>query len=399
MQAELQMRDRMLEAEYRQRDLDQALTEYRQLQEDQLLLEHQLAQIREHINLLKMVIKDRGMVRVRQVGTALKPKIRSFPRHIINIPVGSMFGLLVGVGLAFLFELVDTSVKTSQDIVRHVHIPLLGTIPDLDDEELDIVQMELAAHSATRSMIAEAFRTIRTNLQLSAPAERQKCVLITSARPEEGKTSVATNLAISIGQTGRKVLLVDANFRRPALNQLFPNTPREGLSNILIGQGHFENLVTITDLPNVDVITSGPTPPNPTELLVGKYLKDMLAQAADKYDQVIIDGPPVLLVTDVLAMAGSVDGIILVCRAKTSSRGAIMRAREQLGRVNAHIFGAILNAARVSRGGYFREQIRTYYEYQTDEALAAEESPKLPIDHDRDEGDYSVITDEQEDED
>ncbi|UCD30355.1 MAG: hypothetical protein JSV03_07770, partial [Planctomycetota bacterium] len=181
MQAELQLRERMLEAEDKQRDLDQALIRYRQLEEDQLLLEHQLTQIREHMNLLKMIIKDRGMVRVRQIGQALPPKLRSFPNHLLNIPAGSILGLLLGIGLAFLLEFIDTSVKTSQDIVRHVHIPLLGTVPDLDDEELAIKQMELAAHTAPHSMIAEAFRAIRANLQLSAPAEKQKTVLITSA--------------------------------------------------------------------------------------------------------------------------------------------------------------------------------------------------------------------------
>jgi len=378
MQAELQLRDRMLEEESKQRDLDQALMFYRQLEEDQMLKEHQLTQIREYINLLDMILKDRGRVRVELVSQALTPKERSFPKHEINIPIGSFLGLLLGVGLSFLIELVDTSVKTSQDIVRHVHIPLLGTVPDLDDEELDIEQMELAAHSAPRSLIAEAFRAIRTNMQLSAPAERQRLVLVTSARPEEGKTSVAVNLAISMGQSGRRVLLIDANFRRPTLQQLFPNTPREGLSNLLIGQASFDELVTTTDMPNVDVLTSGPLPPNPTELLVGSYIQDLFTQVAGKYDQVIIDGPPILLVTDVLAMAGSVDGMILVCRAKTSSRGAILRAREQLERVNARIFGAVLNAARISRGGYFREQIRTYYDYQPEEALVSKTTPELP---------------------
>ncbi|UCD27459.1 MAG: polysaccharide biosynthesis tyrosine autokinase, partial [Planctomycetota bacterium] len=379
MQAELQLRERMLEAEAMQRDLDQALTVYRQLEEDQLLLEHQLTQIREHINLLKKIIKDRDMVRVRQIGQAQLPKLRSFPNHLLNIPAGSILGLLLGIGLAFLLEFIDTSVKTSQDIVRHVHIPLLGTVPDLDDEELDIKQMELAAHTAPHSMIAEAFRTIRANLQLSAPAEKQKTVLITSARPEEGKTSIAMNLAISIGQSGRRVLLLDTNFRRPILHQMFPNAPREGLSNLLIGQGRIEDLTAPSDLPNIDVMTSGPVPPNPTELLAGQYLKDILNQLGQNYDQIIIDGPPVLLVTDVLVMASNVDGMILVCRAKTSSRGAIMRAREQLERVNAHVFGAVLNAARVSRGGYFREQIRTYYDYQPEEALAPTTiAPSLP---------------------
>lgn len=296
------------------------------------------------------------------------------------MPAGFMLGLLMGVGLAMLLEVVDTSVKTSRDIVRHVHVPILGTVPDLDDEEVDIDQVELASHTAPRSMVAEGFRTIRTNLLLSAPAERQRSVLVTSAKPEEGKTAVAANLAISIAQSGRRVLLVDANFHRPTLHQFFPKARREGLSNVLIGQSPVEKLASATDLPNLDVLTSGPIPPNPTELLAGSYLRDMINQATTRYDQIIFDGPPVLLVSDVLVMTGSVDGVILVCRAKTSSRGTVMRAHEQLERVNGHVFGAVLNAAQVRRGGYFREQMRTYYDYQPEEALAAEVSPALPRD-------------------
>jgi len=390
MQAELQLREEMLDAESKQRDLDQMLTTYRQLEEDQFLKEHQLAQIREFINQLNMIIKDRGMVRVRQIGKALPPEERSFPRHELNIPGGSFLGLLLGIGLAFLLELVDTSVRTSQDIIHHVHVPLLGTVPDLDDEELDIEQIELASHTTPRSMIAESFRTIRTNLLLSSPAEQQRSVLITSARPEEGKTSVAVNMAISIAQSGRRVLIVDANFHRPMLHEIFPNSAREGLSNILIGQAKLSDLTRPTELPNVDVLTSGPIPPNPTELLAGQYLQNMLNEAKDKYDQIIIDGPPVLLVTDTLVMADVVDGVVLVCRAKASSRGAILRAREQLERVNSRIFGAILNAARVSRGGYFREQIRSYYDYQPEEALAAEVTPILPKQENGPENDKQV---------
>lgn len=380
VQAELELRERMLLAEAKQRDLDRGLAHYRNLEEEQLLLEDQLTRLRDYIGQLQLVIKDRGMVRVRRIGQAYPPRKRHFPRWELNLPGGSFLGLLLGTGLAFLLELASTSIKTSRDIVRHVHVPILGTVPDLDDEEVPIDKMELAAHTAPRSMVAEAFRAIRTNLLLSSPAERQRSVLITSSKPEEGKTSVAANLAISIAQSGRRVLLVDANFHRPTLHQLFPQARPEGLSNVLIGQDKVDRLVTSTDLPNLDVLTSGPTPPNPAELLVSPYWREMITDATQRYDQIIFDGPPVLLVSDVLVMAGGVDGVILVCRARGCSRGTVLRAREQLERVNGHLFGAVLNAAQVTRGGYFREQMRSYYDYQPEEALAAEPAPALPRD-------------------
>src|SRR5690606_7315654 len=144
---------------------------------------------------------------------------------------GFMLGLLLGVGLAMLLEFMDTSLKTGRDVVRHVHVPILGTVPDLDDEEVPIESIELAAHVAPRSMVAEAFRTIRTNLLLTCPADRQRTILVTSPRPEDGRTSVATNLAISLAQSGRRVLLVDANFHRPRLHTIFRRNGVNGLSN------------------------------------------------------------------------------------------------------------------------------------------------------------------------
>ena len=384
-QAELQLSERKLESEEKQRDIDRGMAAFQQLEEKQLLLEDRLARINDYISQLQMIRGAQGTVQVRQIGFARPPEERHQPRWEYNIPVGFLLGLLLGVGLAMLLELTDTSVRTSRDIIRHVHVPILGTVPDLDDEELPIEEVELACHTAPRSIIAEAFRGIRTNLLLSSPAERQRCIMVTSPKPEEGKTSVATNLAISLAQSGRRVLLVDANFHRPTLQRLFPKTRDQGLSNVLIGQGRVADLASRTELPNLDVLTSGPIPPNPTELLSSSYLREMINQATEHYDQIILDAPPVLLVSDVLVVTGSVDGVILVCRAKMSSRGTVQRAREQLERVNGHIFGAVLNAAQVTRGGYFREQIRTYYDYQPEEALTATPSPVLPKDDNGDE--------------
>lgn len=381
-QAELQLRERMLEAEARQRDLDRGLARFHTLEDEQYMLEEQYNRVSNYMDSLRMVVNQRGMVRVRRAGQAQPPREMHQPKWQYNMPAGAFLGLLLGVGLAVLLELVDTSVKTSRDVVRHVHVPILGTIPDVDDEEVDIDSVELACKLAPRSMVAEAFRSVRTNLLLSAPAERERSVVITSSRPEEGKTAVATNLAISLAQSGRKVLLVDANFHRPQLHQLFPDARREGLSNVLVGQAKVLDVASRTDLPNLDVLTSGPTPPNPTELLAGSYLRQMIAEATERYDQIIFDAPPVLLVSDVLAMMGSVDGCILVCRAKGTSRGTVLRAREQIERVDGHIFGAVLNAAQVRRGGYFREQIRTYYDYQSEEALTSVSTHALPSQED-----------------
>lgn len=378
LKTHLSLKERVTAFEAAQRDLDQKLARVSSLEDRQEMLKAQYERVADFVQQLGLLNSSQETIRVRQVGEATEPLRRSFPRWELNMPVGSFLGLLVGVGLALLLDIASTSLRTPRDIVRHVHVPILGTVPDLDDEEVDIERMELASHTAPRSMIAEAFRAIRTNLLLSSPAERQRTILVTSSKPEEGKTSVAVNLAIAIGQSGRRVLLVDANFHRPALRGIFPKAPQEGLSNILIGRGRLEDLAAPTELPNLDVLACGPIPPNPTELLGSRYLTELLSQAAGRYDQVILDGPPVLLVSDALVLASAVDGVIMVCRAKSASRGVVQRAREQLERVNARIFGAVLNAAQVARGGYFREQMRSYYDYQPEQALVANTTRALP---------------------
>lgn len=378
LQSWLALSDRVAEFKNEQRDLDGKIVRVKNMEEEQEMLNKQYEGLSGYVQQLGLLASSQETIRVRQVGEAVAPPKRSFPRWELFMPAGSILGLLMGLGLALLLEVASTSIRTPRDLMRYVHIPILGTVPDLDDEEVNIEQIELASHTAPRSMIAEAFRGIRTNLLLSSPAERQRTVLITSSRAEEGKTAVAINLAIAIGQSGRRVLLVDANFHRPALHMLFPKARREGLSNILIGRGRLEELVSPTELPNLDVLTCGPIPPNPAELLSSRYMAELISQATGRYDQVLFDGPPALLVSDATVLASAVDGVILVCRARNTSRGVLQRAREQLERVNARLFGAVLNAAQVARGGYFREQMRSYYDYQPEEALAGGTAKALP---------------------
>jgi capsular exopolysaccharide synthesis family protein len=238
-------------------------------------------------------------------------------------------------------------------------------------------------------MFVENFRNIRVGLQLSAPAERQRTILVTSAKPEDGKTMCVSNLGLAIAQTGRRVLIVDANFRRPAIHSIYNLDSTPGLSNMLIGEGNLEGTARRTDVPNLDVLASGPTPPNPVELLGSPEMRKVLEDAIRIYDQVIIDAPPVLLATDGLVLSTLVDGVILVVRAKENSRGIANRAVNLLQRVNAHLFGCILNRAQAQRGGYFREQLRTYYDYHELDQLESQSSKrkKLPKKDEEDEDD------------
>lgn len=358
----LAVKERLQEARSEQKDKDAKYNAYLRLQEESEVLKKQLEQLQEQKTLLTMTLRQERTVQISVQSKAITPTRRSSPKYEIWIPAGVLLGLGLSVGFALLLELADKSVRTPRDVQR-ASIPVLATIPATEDDEIEITRVETAALDAPHSITAEAFRNLRANLFFTAPAEQQGVVLVTSPSGQNGKTTVATNLAISIALSGRRVLLVDANFRRPSLIKIFPELREEGLSNVLIGQAHLDDVVTSTSVPGLDVLNAGPLPPNPAELLGSSYLRDMLVDARARYDQVIIDGPPVLLVSDAMVLAGAVDGVLLVCQYRATSRGALQRTQQQLDAINARIFGAVLNRVETRAGGYFRKAYREFYEY------------------------------------
>jgi succinoglycan biosynthesis transport protein ExoP len=295
-----------------------------------------------------------------------------------NLPVylggGLLLSLLGAVGFVFLREVTDKYIRTPIDVARYGRLSVLGCIPALDDEEAEVEEIEKATRQAPHSLVSEAFRQVRANLLFSGPHESQHSVLITSPGAGNGKTATAINLAVTLAQAGERVLLIDCNFRRPGLRRAFPELRPEGLSNILVGQGKAEDLIYQSSVPNLDLLGSGPMPPTPSELLGSRYMQELIALVKSKYERVILDGPPALLVSDALVLSRLVDGVILVAQASENTKGALRRAREQLLRINARVQGAILNGVRARPGGYYREQYREFYEYGADETIP----PELP---------------------
>jgi len=370
-------RENQAKAEAALQDQDRLLFEYTNLEKeiDQKLTYRE--QLVEYIRNLERVKAQRNAVNVSVAQEPTQPLERSSPSWLL-LPIGFLLAVTLSVSLAVAGELLDTSVRTSQDIVRHVPVPLLGIVPDTDDEEAPIRQVETAVRDAPRSMVAEAYRNMRTALLYAAPADRQRCVVITSPRPEDGKTTVACNLALAIAVGGRRVLLIDANLHRPGLHAVFPAVRGKGLSQLLVGDDPLSALVQPSGAAGLDVLGSGPAPPNPAELLGGPRFRVILEEALRSYDQVILDAPPVLLASDALVLAMASDGVILVIRAKRNTRGAARRAALMLQDVGAHVFGAVLNAAQVTRGGYFREQLRAFYDYRSDVDDSAVPSSSRP---------------------
>jgi len=352
-------------AEAALQDQEQLLFNYINLEAEIRQDEEYKADLVTYIKSLSRVVRRQSAVQINVAQPAIDPLERHSP-SILVIPLGLFLALLLSFGTALGVEMLDTSMRTSQDLTRHLDIAVLGAVPHADDEEVAIRRIETAVADAPRSMMAEAFRRIITNLQFSAPAQRQRILLVTSPRPEDGRTTVVCNLAMAAAQRGRRVLLIDANFRRPGLHKIFDTIKKQGLSNILVGGGTLDTCAVRSGVSKLDVLGSGPVPPNPAELLDSEPCRALLQEAAARYDQVIIDSAPVLLAGDALALAAAVDGVVLVIRARENSRGVARRARTLLANVGAHLFGAVLNAAQVTRGGYFREELRTYYDYQVD---------------------------------
>jgi capsular exopolysaccharide synthesis family protein len=370
--------ENLARAEAALEDQDRLLFDYLTLEgEIERKVEYRVT-LDDYVKSLSRVKSQRTAINVSIMQEATVPLERSSP-SVLLLPVGVFVALLLSLALVLGLEALNTRVRTSQDILRHVDVALLGLVPDTDDEEVPIDRVETAMRDTPHSMVAEAFRRIRTNLQFSAPADRQRLVLVTSPRPDDGKTTVACNLAIALAQSGRRVLIVDANFRRPGLHKVFEKVQPGGLSNLLIGDGTLESMTVSSGVPLLNVLGSGPVPPNPAELLGSDSCRAFLQDVAHKYDQVIVDTSPVLLASDGLMLGAAVDGVILVVRANQASRGIIRRACSLLAGVDAHLFGTVLNAAQVTRGGYFREQLRDYYDYQVGvDTTASGKPPSQP---------------------
>jgi succinoglycan biosynthesis transport protein ExoP len=365
------------EAEAKKTNLDLARIEYERRQSIRDERKERLDELKQQIEKQKIILEDPETPKVQRVGLAPPPLTVSSPRWEIYFPGGTMLGLLAGIGLAFLIELLNDLVRTPRDVGKYLHVPLLGIIPDAaEDEQLENIDLCHVVRDAPYSLISESYRRFRTNLKLSAPAESLKTLLVTSGIAGDGKTSVAVNLAATFVAEDKKLLLIDANFWRASLHRVFPNNqntesrgqgdrPSEfGLSTVLLGRCGYQEVIRPSGIEGFDIIDSGLLPSNPTELISGARMKQLLKHQRENYDYVIVDGPPVLLVSDVKALATFVDGNIVVFNAEATRRGAAQRTIRELREVNAKIIGCVLFGVKVMKGGYFEEQFKSYREYQ-----------------------------------
>jgi len=315
------------------------------------------------------------------------PKSPVGPQRMRNIIIALLLSLFGGIGLAFLLDFLDDTVKSVEDVDRYIHLPALALIPTGRDRRLPGIRSDappqppanttaLAMITDARSPIAESYRHLRTSLLLSSAGQPPKTILVTSSQPAEGKTTTAINTAFMLSQTGAEVLMIDCDLRRPRLHAQFELPNAKGLTTWLSGEKEIEGLIQQSEkAPNLKVLTSGPVPPNPAELLGSDEMRKLLAQLSETYAHIIIDSPPAISFTDASILSTMVDGVILVVHGGRSSRAVVRRAKQQLLDVGAHIFGVVLNNVKVeSHDYYYSRYYSHYYESDADGSSGAGET-------------------------
>ncbi|MEW5802924.1 MAG: polysaccharide biosynthesis tyrosine autokinase [bacterium] len=300
---------------------------------------------------------------VRIVDKAHPPKNPVLPNKKKNLIVASILGLLMGLGLAFLQNNLDNTIKTPDDLKRYLDTPFLGPVPHADLSSMkDFETPELITLHKPKSSISEAYKGLRTSIMFSFSDAGSKTLLITSAIPGEGKTITSVNLALTMAQVGAKVVIIDADMRKPRLHQVLKVKNDKGLSSLLVGRCQIEEVIQKGPVQNLMVITSGHRPPNPSELLVSPHLEKILNDLKSRYDMIIIDSPPIVAVTDSVIISRLVDGIALVIHGGATNRDIIKQGRNLLQKANAHLLGAVINNIDLAKRSYYYNY--KYYSYQ-----------------------------------
>ena len=301
------------------------------------------------------------------VDSAETPIRPSHPRTRFNKAMGTGIGFLIGLCIALILEALDTNLKTMSDVEQALQLPLLAAIPSVNIDELQPARFKESATqpgTSAWSRVAEALRGMRTSILLSSPGAPPKVLMFTSTRPAEGKSSVASLTAIAFALNGSRVLLIDADLRRPSIHLRFRMGKGLGLSSVLSGKATSqEAIVEWPDLPNVHILPSGPVPPLPSELLGSAQMETLLTEMRAKYDFIILDTPPVLTVTDAAVLGRLSDATAIILRYAKAPRHVVQRGIDQLDRSGAHLLGVVVNFVDFNAPEYSEYYGRKYYEY------------------------------------
>ena len=308
---------------------------------------------------------------IRLVDGATEPKEPIAPRVGVNVGIALLVGLVLGLGLAILREQLDNTLKTPEDVEQKLGVTFLGLLPEIADEEhsekgkgkrrrrnvTTELAPELLVHERPTSGVAEAARALRTNLMFMNPDRPYRRLLVTSAAPSEGKTTVAVSIAISLAQGGQRVCIIDCDLRRPRLHRIFDRAGDIGLMNAILDEATIDDVAKPTIVPNLWCIPCGPIPPNSADVVSSDKFRRLLDEISARFDRVVLDSPPVIAVTDSAITSTLVDGVVFVVRAFKTSVNLCRSGLRTLQDVDAPIAGAVLNAVNLNRHEY------NYYHY------------------------------------
>jgi len=324
---------------------------------------------------------------IRIVDKALVPNSPVSPNVMKNIMFALLWGLFLGLGLAFAVEFMDTSLKSPEDVEKLTGLPSLGLIPSYSSNSRNLyldyyaysqkersdrgnpgtesAAIELINHFDPNLAVSEAYRTIRTSILFSqADREALKTLSFTSAFPQEGKSTTATNMAVSFAQLGPKVLLVDTDLRKPRIHKIFKVRNIVGLSNVLTGRIQPRDAIQSTQVPNLEILPCGPIPPNPAELLNSPRMAELLNLLRTKYSYVLIDTPPMLFVSDAAIVSSICDCTIIVLRPEKAFRKPFLTMVGELAKAKAKVAGVIFNDVNIRKNTYYADHYRYHYRYK-----------------------------------
>jgi len=365
IEADLKATQEQISTTQRQVEALTAIAERTALQEGQLqTLEGRLVTLRSTYAGLLSYSSGNASNQLTVLDRAVASNVPVAPRPLLYTVIAAILGLLLVGGILFLRGYLDDSIKTAEDIQLSVGLPTLGSVVRMKGDRGRKEMYRLVTLLHPRSSAAEAYRTLRANTEFVSLDAPIRILLVTSAMPGEGKTVTAANLAVAFAQAGRQVVLIDTDLRKPGVHIIFDLPNAHGFTTLLRHGDAKLDVANATEQANLRVITSGPLPPNPAELLSSNRMRATLDRLAADGDLIILDGPPLQGVTDAAILSSVADGTLLVVDSTKTRRGSIREASEVLGRAGAHVFGAVLN--RIPRraqdeaepyGGYFNSEV------------------------------------------